>query len=494
MTGTRFLQAYVAVVLIAYTAGAFLVPPGMYSDSGWGFAVWRSMKGGAPFNWPVGPDRGDIAQDAGGFLSWWTPGQYLIPGALADCGCSLGRALTLTVALFSALGVVGWYLVYRAFGFSGPVAWLSCAVIASARFFALPFGIYNGGEILLFCASPFILLLALRWSGLRWYQCGLMVTVFLAGFFLKSSALVLALAVCVAVPLSNWRSYPGGLRQRLGGCFKWAMVFLVTCAVAHLAYNSRGKTPVAAAHTAADRPVEKCFFPVAAPLLSSVFLDDFLSYVLSNPGRRVLPNWQVRPAVILPLVLLSCLAYYCVGQYYAGSRYGSVCLAFLLVYAVFFAALNVRGAAVSADTEARHYRYAGLVLLPGLLSVALLRAPRAARWASVAVVFALCVYGLSSYFNRDSPLRQTGQGSILPPFAAGVPTPEIPTPQSLDEQLFREYRGWFAFGGGEEVRREPAERLKEHRPCGSSQTCQEVASDNMENGMTSNVVAQGWTT
>ena len=224
--------------------------------------------------------------------------------------------------------------------------------------------------------------------------------------FLKSSALVLALAICTAIPLSNSLTCSGGLRHWLLGCIKWGTVFSITYAVAHVAFNSRGGTPVSVAPKIADQAAEKGLFAVAAPLLSSVSFDDLVSVALSRPNRPLLPNWQERLVVILPLVLLACLAYYWVGKHYAGSRYGTVCLVILTVYVLVFTALNVLGSAVSSGTEARHYRCAGLVLLPGLLSVTLLHAPRTARSASSALVLAMCLYGLSSYLNKCIYLKK----------------------------------------------------------------------------------------
>jgi hypothetical protein len=42
----RVVAAAIAIAISGYTVGAVFAPPSMFSDSGWGFAVWRSMQRG----------------------------------------------------------------------------------------------------------------------------------------------------------------------------------------------------------------------------------------------------------------------------------------------------------------------------------------------------------------------------------------------------------------------------------------------------------------
>src|SRR4051812_30904797 len=72
----------VGVTLIYAVLGA-IVRPAMYSDSGWGFVGWYANQAvGLPFNVVPSVDPADIARDITFFGTWWTPGQYLIPGLL----------------------------------------------------------------------------------------------------------------------------------------------------------------------------------------------------------------------------------------------------------------------------------------------------------------------------------------------------------------------------------------------------------------------------
>jgi len=68
---------------------SLLVPPFIQWDSAQGFLAWRGTLLGA-VNCIIAPDRSNIARDTVSFLTWWSPGQYLVPGAISLLGLPLG--------------------------------------------------------------------------------------------------------------------------------------------------------------------------------------------------------------------------------------------------------------------------------------------------------------------------------------------------------------------------------------------------------------------
>jgi hypothetical protein len=80
--------------------------PTMYFDSGSGFLVLRSMLQGAAFNTSIVPDPANIANDVATFESWWSPGQYLVPGAFVWLGSDYGLALALTALISTIIGLI----------------------------------------------------------------------------------------------------------------------------------------------------------------------------------------------------------------------------------------------------------------------------------------------------------------------------------------------------------------------------------------------------
>src|SRR5215207_11268029 len=116
--GYSFAVIAALAICALLTIVSLIVPPSMYSDSGWGLLAWRSLLQGAPFNVILSPDPDDIARDRADFLTWWSPGQYLVPGVLNLSGMSLGSAISLTVGLSLLVCLLGWIRFARFFELS----------------------------------------------------------------------------------------------------------------------------------------------------------------------------------------------------------------------------------------------------------------------------------------------------------------------------------------------------------------------------------------
>jgi hypothetical protein len=158
--GTAFVACWVVVVVAlvtAFTIANGIVRPTMYSDSGWGFLGWDS-RAGLPINMSASPDPADISKDVSGFMTAWSPGQHVLPGLLEGAGLSLGLAMVAVAGAAALTGLAGWFALYRAFGFPVPTCAIAVLIMACTRHVGLAFGIYNGGEILLFGVSPWFLL------------------------------------------------------------------------------------------------------------------------------------------------------------------------------------------------------------------------------------------------------------------------------------------------------------------------------------------------
>src|SRR5471032_1505130 len=132
-------------------------------------------------------------------MAVWSPGQYLFAGPLEWAGLGLGAAMNVVTTMFTVLGLLGWYRLYRSWNFPIASATLAIAVTAGSRSFALPFGIYNGGEVLLFGSMPWFLLLLGRSAALAPRQVIALLAALVVVAFLKLSGIVFALAALAAV-------------------------------------------------------------------------------------------------------------------------------------------------------------------------------------------------------------------------------------------------------------------------------------------------------
>ena len=147
------------------------------------------------------PKPDNIAEDHSYFYAVWSPGQYVVPGTIADLGMTLGAALRVTCVLFSLLGLAGWLLLFRRMGFDWTPALLSVLLIAATRSVNLSFLIYTGSDLLAFAFFPYmaVVVLTTRNSYLSALIC---VPLMVLGFFLKNS-LAIYTAVWIAGVLAT---------------------------------------------------------------------------------------------------------------------------------------------------------------------------------------------------------------------------------------------------------------------------------------------------
>ena len=71
----------VSLFTLVAVLGVLLVisPPSVFPDPANGFQVMRCMELGGKFNRMITPDQDDFSKNTSEFLTWWSPGQYLIP-------------------------------------------------------------------------------------------------------------------------------------------------------------------------------------------------------------------------------------------------------------------------------------------------------------------------------------------------------------------------------------------------------------------------------
>src|ERR1039457_3082669 len=126
-----------------FTAVGMLFPPDLPRDAAMGMLAWRSMENGAPFNFVSEPDPADISRDRSYFLTWWSPGQYLIPGALTRLGMRLGPAVTITAGISLLCCLIGWIRVVKHFKFGPQTAALLVIFMSTFRYSTWSFQSYS---------------------------------------------------------------------------------------------------------------------------------------------------------------------------------------------------------------------------------------------------------------------------------------------------------------------------------------------------------------
>jgi hypothetical protein len=359
------LLILIALVLAINFVLALIAPPAVLPDPAKGFEVWRSMEWGAPWNHCFEPKDENISQDRAIFVAWWTPGQYFLPGILTRLpfGMSLGRAATFVTLLAIVAGIVGWYRLYRNFGFSELVALLACALLALSPGTAQMFGAYSGGTTLLLAFSPWAILLCLRLGCSTPLRVAALLMMFLVGFFLKSAFLTVALGACGAMAVHEVFKRRTWI-NRLTAALVPTTLFVVTLALAVQFYLRHGATPSDLTGNSGDL-ARSILFPLAAPLLGASSADIGLDLIFGH-SDYAFPEWTSNPLILGALACVSLSLLACSIRNSVDRRYRIWTLSMFAAFAVVHTYLYLIAARVGC--LAHYFQIPGLLVLPGVLA------------------------------------------------------------------------------------------------------------------------------
>lgn len=381
--------AFAVALTLGYTVANAIVRPVIWSDSGWGLLGWDG-RDHLPFNHAASPDFDDISKDVVSFMTIWSPGQHVLPGVLEEWGISLGLAVIGVVAAFSALGIWGWFALYRAFGFPLRTSAVAVAVIVGSRHFTAEFGIYIGGEVLLFGVAPWFLLLVWRLRALTWTAVPLLLAGIVAMVFAKLSGIMVASAAIGASALCGaepWLSRPVVRRGLVAG----TTIAIVGILFYH-GWYSRGWTAVSTGSNFRwSGLVDQTLFTVGSTWSASLSLVDLSNYLLLRPSGGVLGSTMQIAYVFLPFAI----ATFFFAWWRLRKDYPEYLRFTLLMCIAYGAALVLVRA--EYPPEDRFCRIVSLLLLGGFVHAFMNAPSRSLRVVAAGVAVVAVSYGLSSH-------------------------------------------------------------------------------------------------
>jgi hypothetical protein len=393
----RALALIAALAICGVLGGiSLLVPPFIEDDSAAGFEAWRGTLLGAA-NSVIAPDPANIAQDSFEFQTRWSPGQYLVPGAISLLGLPLGAAMTLTVALALLCSLIGWMFVVRTFAPNTCLALLVVVLVGSFHYSTFAFRTYRGGEILLQAVTPWLILAANRvpeMSVVRaaLFAAGAVLVAFMAkltGLIVVATALVAAGLVSIVVS-----------RRISHGIIGGALGALLAFAVIYVGFLSRGPTP--ASELQVSLPLSSiAAFVSFVPWIAGISWPE-LTTALFFGGRDMSGDMSYSVpvgyfAVIVPpalLIISLVVGFRPESAHEQKLRYFSL-VSFGIVVAVFIFLFS-RGANIFL--EERHVRSVGtLLFVCALVNLRSAGTPIWARNLFLALCALMAFYGLGSF-------------------------------------------------------------------------------------------------
>ena len=340
---------------------------------------------GSGFNVFNSPDQGDISQNYDEFLTWWSPGQYLIPYFFKIItGTNLSQGIAITVSICQVTGLAGFYFFFKKLGFDPLISSVSLLLIACQQAFVVPYVYYNGGEILLFAFEGWFLYGCISIKKLDWLMVLFVVLSGWIGFFLKSSFLWIYAAGLVCLWLMAtakkpkvWKWIKSGLwlvihpmLTYFAFYFIWirkglkiAIPAILSVGVIYIAYISRGQSPITTSN-GAKLTVQTFAFPLASPVLSGFSIDDLFHGLIYHTDEVILnPQWSI--ALLILTAVISLFLVRAIIKYIPNKNYKLFILVFYVVAILFFSYSYFRQLNISM--EARHFRILGILITPGLV-------------------------------------------------------------------------------------------------------------------------------
>jgi hypothetical protein len=386
------------------TFAGLLVPPSMSHDAGWGMQELRTLRAGGPINGIVAPDPADISRDQASHVTWWSPGQYLIPGALTLLGLRLGTALTITAGVSLLCCLLGWIHVAKHFRLSPLTTTLVVAFIATFRYSTLPFGVYNGGEILLQGLTPWLILAGCRIPAMSVLRAaGLAFLAILVAFFAKLTGVMVASAALLAGSVEVLVR----LRRITAGMVAGAVGATLGFGVLYAAWFSRGTTP--ASGTGWSFHISYVLFALGAPWGAGISWTDMLTSVLFNARHPLLRGgaengdvsvilWLLLPPILLFVTVVLKGWQQCIRDENL-SQLLTITALFYAVCAMAMSEIFLHGSDVSL--EERHLRAAGTLIFVCVLAVASrLSRNSMSRLAAVGLCGLMSLYGCLAFAYR----------------------------------------------------------------------------------------------
>lgn len=351
------------VVTLIIGVFSYVAPPALYPDPSWGFQVMRSMENGGGFNLLIGPNQDNLAQNTAAFITWWSPGQYLMPYFFKKLlSVNTAHAAVITVVICELLGLLGFFVFFKKIGFKPIIAASSVLFIFCQQFYIIPYAFYNGGEVLMFAFAGWFLYGCFHFKKISIPMLLFVLIAGWVGFFSKSSMmLVYACGLfCMWVNISpRQKDYAAWVKNGLA----IGIPFVLSIAGIYLFYLSKGDNP-AASHQGLRVIWETFTFPLASPLLAGFSVDDLAKGLVYSPDGQIFTHTGT-VIILLLLAAISIFLIFSIIKYVPYRGYQLLIIVFYGAFVLFFSYAFVRQAAISY--EGRHFRLVGLIVIPGTI-------------------------------------------------------------------------------------------------------------------------------
>ncbi len=334
-----------------------------FGDALRGYEIMNQMENGGGFNQLVYPSI--LNPQYSYFVSWWSPAQWFFPFVISKLFQTNSIQAIQFTLIFTCLilSLIGYYKLFKRFGFSENSSLLSLLCIVTNQLFYWQTFLYFGGDLFLLAFTPFYCLAVVRLNEYRSTRnLLLLLALSLLGVFLKNSVYVFIVASVVFLFFSiNNKTVLERVNLNLS---YW---FLVSCliGVSVLFFLSKGVTPSNSTFLEGYGTMTNDFlgdlsYSIGSPIgifsHFTFYVVKLYEYFFSN--RTFVNSFQLLP-------FLGTIYFYFKFPRKEMSNYFNFLLYFAAVFLLIFTLFHFLNKSVSY--EMRHFAPIAFLFFPGIL-------------------------------------------------------------------------------------------------------------------------------
>jgi hypothetical protein len=278
---SRNINLVVPAVLLAALILSFYTPfPLINSDSVHGFEVMNGYYWTGKWNTTLlFNDNTHLLYEK--FLTWWSPGQWMVPMFFIKVfHLKIGSALVLINFLCTSLGTIGYFLVFKKYGFDRSVIWISVTGILLSSPVLPGFYYYAGGESLNFMIFPWIIVMQNLLVRKFWKFIFPGLILFIS-FLCKLQMLIVVPPLLFLLVFTQKEDLNFGSRPRLRNYLPFFISVIPILLLIYFNFISSGDTPLHSIKQFSPNLVN-FLFPLASPFISVYFFDTLHYFLFRN--------------------------------------------------------------------------------------------------------------------------------------------------------------------------------------------------------------------
>jgi hypothetical protein len=369
----------------------FYSPLMLSVDSLYGFLAYKGSVITGSFNVIADVSQPDISLLNKEFVSWWSPGQWLVPGLLVFLtGMPPGIASIIVTIVFGLLGLAGFYKLYRYYQFPSHIIFLALLCMSLGDTVTQNFTIYQGGEVLSFGIFPWFFLYVMQTRKPSLTRLCIIALFFLACFLAKIT-LVVYCSLVLLYKLIEPGLFKPGWRKRFNALRSLNILFAIPLLIVLWAiysfFISRGVTPTVGKP---DLVPVHLLGPLSSPITSILSIRKLiLSVQRLFPGNTVNGQLIIAGSYLLLIAMIFWIGRYMWKNKMIVTEYKYVGLLLYIGVGAFFAFAYIMH--TNIDHGARHFKYLGFLFLPVLLLFITERLPVKVYMGLFSLIFLLNV-------------------------------------------------------------------------------------------------------